>query len=112
MATRAELLEGAGLIDNPAHLGAQQLDSGEWVVFAGYSRVPSRFVNIAGAARLVVALRNIKEHNLADRFEAAADTARRYSLRSGTHEDRTARHKHTVVGRAKPAKPAQNRWTR
>jgi len=109
MATRAELLEGAGLLDNPAHLDARQLDSGEWVVFAGYGRVPSRFVNIAGAARLVVELRSIREHNLADRFEAAADTARRYALRAGTHEDRASRHKHTVVGRAKPA---QKTWTR
>jgi hypothetical protein len=109
MATRAELLESVGLWDNPAHLDAQQRESGEWSVFVGYSRGPNRMVDIAGAVRLVAELRKISEHSLADRFEAAADTARRYSLRSGTHEDITSRHKHTVVGRAKPT---QRTWPR
>lgn len=109
MATRAQLLEDAGLMDNPAHLDARQRDSGEWVVFAGYSRGPNRILDIAGAVRLVAELRKIREHSLADRFEAAADSARRYSLRAGTHEDSAWRHKHAVVGRAKPAQKTGQR---
>jgi hypothetical protein len=84
MATRAELLEDAGLSENPAFIGALQRSSGEWAVFVGYGRSPNRTVDIAGAVHLVRKLRKINEHNLADRFEAAADTARRYALRSST----------------------------
>jgi len=104
MTTRAELLEGMDLRDDPAHLDARQRDSGEWTVFVGYGSAPNRMVDIGDAVRLVADLRKISEHSLADRFEAAADSARRYSLRAGTHEDVTSRHKHTVVGRAKSQK--------
>jgi hypothetical protein len=91
MATRAQLLEDAGLSENPTFVGAQQRSSGEWAVFVGYSRSPNRTMDIAGAVRLVANLRKISEHNLADKFEAAADMARRYSLRSGTFEDIASR---------------------
>ena len=109
MATRAELLQRVGLMDNPAHIGALQHDDGEWAVLVGYGRSPNRMVALAGAVQLVSDLRKIDEHNLADCFEAAADMARRYSLRAGTHEDVTSRHKHTVVGRAKPQPKALRR---
>jgi len=103
MAECAELLQASGLMDNPAHVGVHQHDSGEWEVFVGYSRDPARTIAIAAAVQLVTELRKFGEHNLADRFEAAADTARRYSLRAGTHEDMKSRHKYRMVGRAKPA---------
>ena len=91
MPTRAELLDRHGLRDNPAHIDPHQSDSGDWAVRVRHAGSVTVRVNLAVVVRLVSDLRKIKEYSLADRFEAAADNARRNSLRGGTHEDYVAR---------------------
>ncbi len=97
---RAELLDRDGLSDNPAHIDPHQGDGGNWTVRVRYDG-SSQMVNLAVVVRLVRDLRKIKEHELADRFEAAADKARRNSLRSGTHEDYAARRLYNVSSRTR-----------
>ncbi len=110
MPTRAELLDHHGLRDNPAHIDPHQSVGGDWAVRIRHAGSGTVMVNLAVVVRLVSDLRKIKEHSLADRFEAAADNARRNSLRGGTHEDYAARR---LYNQSSPSRPASSKaWPR